>query len=96
HVVVDGKELGPHDGLGTMSFSPDGTHLAYAARRGNRWSVVLDGRDGTPHLGLVPGGKILFDSPLEFHYLARRKRGELNEISLFEERIVRDSPQSPR
>lgn len=89
YVIVDGKELGPYDGLNHMSFSPDGDHFAYAARMGDSWSVVLDGKEGISHRGLVPGGRILFDSPNEFHYLAMKKDGEAFEFYLVEEKIVR-------
>lgn len=89
YVIVDGKELGPYDGLNHMSFSPNGDHFAYAARIGGSWSVVLDGKEGISHHGLVRGGRILFDSPNQFHYFAAKRDGEVFEFYLVEEKIVR-------
>ena len=33
-------------------FSPDGKHLAYAARSNWKWRLVLDGKDGPEHEGI--------------------------------------------
>jgi hypothetical protein len=44
--VVDGRAEGPYDNLGAFSttFSPDSQHIAYAALRGGRRFVVIDGK----------------------------------------------------
>jgi WD40-like Beta Propeller Repeat len=55
-VVVDeiaGKE---YDGIGTDSlrFSPDSQRIAYGARRGDKWLMVIDGREQKAYDGLGP------------------------------------------
>ncbi len=47
-VMVDGRRGPTFDGVavGTLAFSPDGRHLAYAASRAGRWHMVVDGRVG--------------------------------------------------
>lgn len=47
-VVRDGKELGPYEAVGPLSFSPDGQHLAYAVKKAGIACVVMDGREGKP------------------------------------------------
>src|SRR5262249_52978265 len=40
------------DGIGEVSWSPDGRHLAYVAERRGAWTVVRDGRPGAWHDGI--------------------------------------------
>jgi Tol biopolymer transport system component len=65
-VSVDGKEHRTFDALGpeSLSFSADGQHVAYVARLGNKWFVVLDGKEGKGYDGVTapifsPDGKRL-------------------------------------
>jgi Tol biopolymer transport system component len=45
-VVVDGKEQSAYDRVDCPFFSPDGRHVAYEARKGNKWQVIVDGQAG--------------------------------------------------
>jgi hypothetical protein len=49
--VVDGSEQGEYDGLacGSLRFSPDSRRLAYAAKRGDKPFVVVDGHEEAPY-----------------------------------------------
>ncbi|TFG67134.1 MAG: hypothetical protein E4H27_09355, partial [Anaerolineales bacterium] len=49
--VVDGRPHGSYDtiGEGTLRFSPDGRHVAYAARTGDKWLAVVDGKELKKH-----------------------------------------------
>ncbi|MRR39203.1 hypothetical protein EG829_32085, partial [bacterium] len=44
-VVTDGKEGKYYTGVGAPVFSPDGRHLAYAARENNRYFIVMDEKE---------------------------------------------------
>ena len=71
-VRIDGKQGQPYDtiGVGALVFSPNSRRLAFPARRGAGWHVVLDGQEGEAFHGV---GEIVF-SPDSRHvaYLARR------------------------
>lgn len=62
HQIVfrDGKSDPAFDGISVegIAFSDDGQHLAYPARRGDRWCLVLDGKPGPfwEGIGLVRFG----------------------------------------
>ena len=75
-VVVDGRESKAYTGIkaSMLSFSPDSRRLAYGAQGDKDWIVVLDGQEGKPYENLLSlgGGKIVFDAPERFHYLATR------------------------
>jgi hypothetical protein len=49
---VEGRE---YDGIGkdTVVFSPDSKRVAYAARRGSMWVVVVDGVEGKAYYGIA-------------------------------------------
>ena len=53
-VVVDGTIGQSYDEVTLPTFSSDGKHLAYGARSGKNWRVVLDGVEGKvyPELGI--------------------------------------------
>jgi Tol biopolymer transport system component len=58
--VVDGKEdAGQYDEIRSISFSPDGSRFAFAARRGEgaaaKWSVVVDGREEKAYGAVLDG-----------------------------------------
>ncbi len=92
-VVVDGKEEmqeKQYDGFSTLFFSPDSKHMVYVAQSGLqqsviKQSVVIDGKGGTIYDGIFifGAGKIFFDSPDSFHYMALKD----NSIYLVEEKI---------
>ena len=72
-VIVDGKEGKAYDDIDDLIFSPDSKRVAYVAKAYNRGFVVVDAYEGTPYDSVVVtarGGKLLFDSPDSFHYLA--------------------------
>ncbi len=54
-VVLDGKGGPTYDGIaiGALAFSPDSRRLAYAARRGQHWRVVADGRESAAFDGIA-------------------------------------------
>src|SRR6266852_5712491 len=77
-VLVDGRPQKPDDTVFTASltFSPDGSHLAYLARarfkNGVRDVVVVDDKEGEPFSGMVlPAMKtpLVFDASNRLHYL---------------------------
>ncbi len=55
YIVLDGKRGRTYDGIaiGALAFSADSRHLAYAARRGKHWRVIVDGREGPPFDGIA-------------------------------------------
>ena len=54
YIVLDGKRGRTYDGIsiGALAFSADSRHLAYAARRGDHWRIVVDGREQQPFDGI--------------------------------------------
>jgi len=68
-----------------LAFSPDSRRLAYGVQIDTSWVVVLDGQAGKPYENLlsVGGGKIVFDAPERFHYLATRGQ----DIYVVQERL---------
>ena len=98
-VVVNGKEGKQYDGIWWEPiFSPDSKRLAYVAvvgtgLLGTKLFVVVGGKEGKQYDALtfliggrviiIGGGRIIFDSPDSFHYLA----GKGNGIYLVGERI---------
>ena len=45
-MVVDGRPEPEYEDVGQPVFSPDGRHVAYAAKARERWFVVTDGQPG--------------------------------------------------
>ena len=83
-VVVDGWEGQPYDHIlpYSLGFSPDSRWLAYVAEAGGRQFVVVGESEGQP-CDEILGGRVVFDSPIAFHYLGRRG----SEIYLVQETI---------
>jgi len=52
-VVADHQEGAKYDEIAGLAVSPDGERLAYAARTGSQWSVVVDGREGPRRDGVM-------------------------------------------
>jgi len=76
-VVLDGVAGPEHDGLtssGVMTFSPDGTRLAYAVKVGEKEAVVLDGKLGPVYTTIedMTGG--FLDSTTHVVFSADSKR----------------------
>ena len=72
YVVIDRVRGPTYDaiGLGALAFSADSRHLAYAARRGGQWRVVVDGREGAAYAGI---GELVFsDDGSRVAYAAER------------------------
>ena len=69
----------------SFKVSPDSKRVAYAAGVGDKWFVVVDGKEEKQYDGIVTigGGRIVFDSSDSLHYLALKGKG----IFLVEERI---------
>jgi len=84
-VVVDGREEKKYDDIGGLIFSPDSKRLAYVAIVGNSRFVVVDGQEGKKYDSIITtgGGRVIFDSPDNLHYLVLRG----NSIYLVTERI---------
>ena len=86
-VVVDGEVVMKHDGraLSGVTLSPDGTRVTCAVRLDDKWSIIVNGKEGKWYSSIItPERKgVIFDSPDSFHYLAQ----EGNSIYLVEETI---------
>jgi hypothetical protein len=75
--VVNGDEPGPvFDEIGELVASADGSQIAYSARRGQRWQVLLNGRAVAGDQAVQPSG-LRFTSDGRLLYVAGRGRGEL-------------------
>lgn len=59
-VVVDGREWEAAAAIKHVTFSLDSQHLAYAARHGTQWSVLLDGEPSTAGAGYEDLGDLTF------------------------------------
>ena len=76
-VVLDGQQAKPYDYIGgsymdSPAFSPDGRRVAYEARRGKAWLVVVDDQE-TPEYDSFPlDSNPTFDGPDGLHFLALR------------------------
>ena len=93
-VVVDGQDEKPYPWVekDSLVFSPDSQRVAYVAHEGPPYGgepvfVVLDGREGRCYDAIVvpprsPG--IIFDSPNQLHYMARKG----SAFYLIEERLT--------
>lgn len=85
-VVIDGNRNRRYEMVGYLSFTPDGRRYVYAATRAGEVFTVVDGQEGAHRYDAiwnVPDGKLLFDTPRKFHYLAIKK----DEIFLVEEEL---------
>jgi Tol biopolymer transport system component len=73
-VVVDRQEGGKYDEIAGLAISPNGERLAYAARTGNQWAVVVDGRDGPRHDGIVGATPVFSPDGRHVAYAGREGR----------------------
>ena len=58
-------------GSHSLIFSPVSKRVAYYAKRGEKWFVVVDGVEGKEYDGYVKGSRIVFDSPTRFMFWYR-------------------------
>jgi formylglycine-generating enzyme required for sulfatase activity/Tol biopolymer transport system component len=72
-VLVDGRahqeEL---DNIGPISFSPDGQRVAYPAKKGSKWVVVVDGQAGPDYENISLGSSIFSPDSKHFVYGATK------------------------
>jgi len=71
---VDGIAGEEYEGIKEpgFAFSPDSKRVAYAAQRGEKWRVVVDGLEGEGYNAFLRGAKLDFDTPKSLHTLAGR------------------------
>jgi hypothetical protein len=86
-IVLDGKEGKPYDAIDITDakeaiknrhlrfqspvFSPDSQRVAFWAKHGNTWRVVINGYEGKEEFANpTKGAAIMFDSNNSLHYLA--------------------------
>jgi hypothetical protein len=69
-VVLDGSEQRAYDNVGSVVFGPDGRELAYVAREGDSWRVVLGKQAGKPYAAILSGPR--FVGPQTVVYVAQR------------------------
>lgn len=88
-IVLDGKELKLYAATGLPVFSPDSRRLAYIAQAAgaSKQFVVVDEQEGAPY-DVV--GKILFESKVQFHYIATRA----GNVYLVQEKIATPAEQA--
>ncbi len=65
-LVVDGKRGADYDGLGYFGFSQDGKHIAYVAKKGSEFVIVVDGREHGKYSAVPAGPVFRSDGVLEF------------------------------
>lgn len=74
-IVGHGAYGGVHSGLASftfaLKFSPDGSHLAYVARTGDKWRVVLDGAKGRAYNEIVDARLDFNQDGSKLAYIAR-------------------------
>lgn len=65
HLVVDGKRGPAYRGIAVASLVTSGSHVAFAARTGDRWTVSVDGANGPRfdsigEIVLAPSGRVAY------------------------------------
>ena len=65
-LVVDGKRGPDYDRLGYFGFSQDGKHIAYAAQKGAKFVIVVDGVEHGEYSAVPAGPLFRSDGVLEF------------------------------
>jgi hypothetical protein len=71
-VVLNGVESKKdYDGVvpDNLAFSPDGKHIAYEARLGEKPFFVIDETPTKEHAGSMKGSRLTWDSPTSLHAL---------------------------
>ena len=77
-LFVDGQEGKEYKRrVGFPVFSPDSRRVAYTAllNEGSLGVVVIDGQEGSQYDAIIApreGGGVIFESPDQLHYIARR------------------------
>jgi len=78
-VVINGVEAkNDYDGVvpDNLSFSSDGKHLAYEARRETKPFFVVDDTESKGHSGSLRGSRLTWDTPTSFHSLVLKGEKE--------------------
>ena len=72
-VVVDGQEGPRYDALvaDSLRFSPDSQRVAYGARQGKQWSVMLMGSPGQLYDGIGAGSLVFSPNGQRLAYVAQ-------------------------
>ncbi len=70
--MVDGQPGATYDHIALLTFSPDSRHVAYAAKQGDKWQVLVDGKPGPAYDEIYMGTRLVFDSPTRLHTIAMR------------------------
>ncbi|MDL5502050.1 MAG: hypothetical protein QSU88_02435, partial [Candidatus Methanoperedens sp.] len=55
----------------TLTFSPDGKRIAYAAREGDKWFVVVDGKEGKRYDDILKHTPVFSPDSKRIAYAAR-------------------------
>lgn len=65
-LVVDGKKGADYDALGYFGFSHDGKHIAFTAKKGDKFVIVVDGQERGEDSQVPAGPVFRADGVLEF------------------------------
>ncbi len=89
-VIVDGKPGLQHDAVikGTLAFSADSRHVAYAAQNGLRCFVVIDGKPQKSYPGIAEGALVFCPDGTRVAYVVK-KRGAPGQVVVDGERESR-------
>lgn len=91
-VGIDDRVEKKYDSITGLKFSPDNKTLVYAAKRGGKWFIVVNGEERKAYDRILVGDnldyykvktEIIFDSNTQFHYMAVKGR----QIILVDERL---------
>ena len=93
-LVVDGQTGPEYDATASLTFSPDGSRLAYSAKKGAKWFVVVDGEPGPEYDGIIKGGPVF---SLDSKHMAYASFNRAEADRLFVERffLVLDGHAEP-
>jgi hypothetical protein len=65
-LVVDGKKGADYDALGYFGFSHEGKHIAFTAKKGDKFVIVVDGQERGEYSQVPAGPVFRSDGVLEF------------------------------
>jgi len=94
-LVHDGKEEGPFDSLGPPVFSPDGQHLAFECKKGERWKMCVDSKPYGDAFSYIDKPAFSKDSRLivfgETAEAGRNPRIVISDLEFKEQRVIDQS-----